>query len=68
MNPQPCISPKPGVVWQEPDEMLADCCLALRELMEKTGVDPARVAGIGLDGQMAGIMGIDADAEDASTL
>jgi xylulokinase len=64
--PSTLHSPKPGVVWQEPDEMLAECCLALNTLMQKTGADPLRVAGIGLDGQMAGIMGIDDDGQ-AST-
>jgi xylulokinase len=60
------ISPKPGVVWQEPVEMLDACCHTIRELMEKTGVHPADIAAIGLDGQMAGIMGID-EAGEAST-
>ncbi len=60
------ISPKPGVVWQEPAEMLDACCRTIGELMAKTGIHPADVAAIGLDGQMAGIMGID-EAGDAST-
>ncbi len=60
------ISPGPGVVWQEPAEMLHSCLEAIRELMERTGADPRGVAGIGFDGQMAGIMGIDRSGE-AST-
>ena len=60
------ISPKPGVVWQEPLEMLDACCRTIRELLDKTGVHPGDIAAIGLDGQMAGIMGID-EAGDAST-
>jgi len=60
------ISPEPGVVWQEPDEMYASACVAIRALMEKAGVDPREVAAIGLDGQMAGIMGVKADGSAAT--
>lgn len=65
-EPSNLISPAPGVVWQEPLEMYADCAKVTRELMEKSGVKAGDVAGVGLDGQMAGIMGIDKTGE-AST-
>lgn len=60
------ISPKPGTVWQEPDDLYTSCANTIRELLEKSGVAASDVAAIGLDGQMAGIMGVDADGE-AST-
>ena len=60
-------SPSPGVVWQEPLEMLDECIGAVRQLVESSGVDPKSVAAMGLDGQMAGIMGIDS-AGEASTV
>lgn len=60
------ISPKPGTVWQEPEEIFSSCANTIKELLEKTGVSGANIAGIGLDGQMAGIMGIDESGE-AST-
>ena len=53
------VSPEPGTIWQEPDEMYAAAAHVCRELLEKTGIHPGDVAAIGLDGQMAGIMGID---------
>lgn len=60
------ISPKPGTVWQEPEEIFSSCANTIKELLEKSGVSGADIAGIGLDGQMAGIMGIDESGE-AST-
>lgn len=60
------ISPRPGTVWQEPDDLYKSCADTIRELLEKSGVAATDIAAIGLDGQMAGIMGVDADGE-AST-
>lgn len=60
------ISPKPGTVWQEPEEIFSSCANTIRELLQKSGVSGTDIAGIGLDGQMAGIMGIDESGE-AST-
>ncbi|MDO4547039.1 MAG: FGGY family carbohydrate kinase [Clostridia bacterium] len=63
--PSRLVSPEPGVVWQEPDEMLAGAVEVIKALAST--VDPSDIAAIGLDGQMAGIMGIDARGE-ASTV
>jgi xylulokinase len=60
------ISPAPGTVWQEPDEIYGSCINTIKELLEKSGISGTDIAAIGLDGQMAGIMGIDASGE-AST-
>lgn len=60
------ISPKPGTVWQEPDDLYASCAATIRELLDKSGVAAKDVAAVGIDGQMAGIMGIDESGE-AST-
>lgn len=57
------ISPEPGVVWQEPLEIFGSVVHTLKALMEQTGIRPGDVAGIGLDGQMAGVMGIDESGE-----
>jgi xylulokinase len=66
-RPSNLISPRPGVVWQDPEEMFQSCASALKELMHTTAINPRDVAGIGLDGQMAGIMGID-ESGAASTV
>jgi xylulokinase len=60
------ISPTPGTVWQEPDDLYNSCINTIKELLEKSGISGTEIAAIGLDGQMAGIMGIDASGE-AST-
>jgi xylulokinase len=53
-------------VWQEPDDLYNSCINTIKELLEKSGISGTEIAAIGLDGQMAGIMGIDASGE-AST-
>lgn len=60
-EPSRLISPEPGVVWQEADDLVNACANTIRTLMETSGVRPAEILAIGLDGQMAGIMGVDED-------
>ena len=60
------ISPEPGTVWQEPDDLYMSCARTIKELLQKSGIKPSDVAAIGIDGQMAGIMGVDEKGE-AST-
>ena len=60
------ISPEPGTVWQEADDLYFSCARTIHTLVETSGIKPEKIAAIGIDGQMAGIMGIDADGE-AST-
>lgn len=65
-EPSRLIQPEPGTVWQEPDDIYGAVMRTIRALIEKSGVPPKAVLAIGMDGQMAGIMGIDAKGE-AST-
>lgn len=55
------ISLSRGMVQQEPDEIYGSVLHTISEVMEKSGANPSDVLGIGIDGQMAGIMGIDKD-------
>jgi len=55
------IYPEAGAVEQDPEEMLGSVLRTIRQVVEGAGIDPKQVAGIGVDGQMAGIMAIDAD-------
>ncbi|MBB6693848.1 hypothetical protein H7B90_20835 [Cohnella xylanilytica] len=48
-----------GRVEQDPEEMLVSVVESVREALEASGVPAGQVAAIGLDGQMAGILGID---------
>lgn len=53
--------PQPGWVEQEPEDFFNSSCETIKEIIDKAGVSPSDVAAICIDGQMAGLMGIDAD-------
>jgi xylulokinase len=53
------LSPEPGAVEQDPEEMLASILNTIKEVLQKSGIKPADVACVGVDGQMAGTMGVD---------
>lgn len=43
--------PQPGWAEQNPDDWWDAVCKATRTMLEESAVDPARIAGIGVDGQ-----------------
>jgi len=53
------ISPTQGVVEQNPNEIYSSVINTIRDVVEKSGVAPGSISAIGIDGQMAGILGID---------
>lgn len=53
------ISPRAGIVEQDPEEIYSSVLNTIKEVMDKSGISPNKVSAIGLDGQMAGIMAID---------
>lgn len=57
------ISPAPGVVWQDAEEIYQSVLQTIKMLMERSNADTDSVAAIGIDSQMAGIMGIDENGE-----
>lgn len=57
------ITPAPGTVWQEADDILGSVLRTIRALIEGSGINPADVLAAGIDSQMAGIMGIDAQGD-----
>lgn len=57
--PSRLIRPAAGQVEQDPDEMFDSVVRAIRTAMDFGGVPPERVVSIGIDGQMAGLLGID---------
>jgi xylulokinase len=65
-EPSRLIHPEVGAVEQDPEEMLCSVLSTIRSVVEQSGVDPKDVAGIGLDGQMAGIMAVDAEGMAAT--
>ena len=55
-----------GGIWQEADEIYRSVILSIRQLVLESGVSGSCIEGIGIDSQMAGIMGIDSDGEAAT--
>lgn len=53
--------PAPGVVEEDPEFQFRSVCLCLRDCLGQAKVAPARVAAVGIDGQMAGILGVGED-------
>lgn len=52
-----------GGIWQEADEIYRSVILSIRQLVSESGVSGSCIEGIGIDSQMAGIMGIDSEGE-----
>lgn len=55
------IYPEKGAVEQEPDEIYLSCLRTIKEAVIKADIDPKDILALGIDGQMAGILGIDKD-------
>jgi len=58
-EPSILITDNRGNVEQDPEEIYSSVINTIRQVMEKSGAEPSEIASIGIDGQMAGIMGID---------
>ena len=55
------LHPEPGAVTQDPEEMLGSVCRTIRAVLEKSGITPDQIAAVGVDAQMAGILGVGGD-------
>ena len=53
--------PAPGVVEEDPERQFKTVCQCIRACLTESGLDAGQVAAIGIDGQMAGILGIGPD-------
>ncbi len=60
-EPSRLIVKRPGEAEQDPDEIFTSVIRTIKQAVEAAGVSPSEIAGIGIDAQMAGIMGIDRD-------
>ena len=52
---------RPGVVEEDPEFQFRSVCRCIRACLERGRSTPARVAAVGIDGQMAGVIGVGAD-------
>jgi len=53
--------PEPGVVEEDPEFQVKTVCQSVKSCIKDAGIDPAQVAAVGIDGQMAGILGVGED-------
>lgn len=60
-EPSNLIYGENGRVEQDLDEMLGSCLRTVKNVMEQSAVNPADVATLTIDGQMAGITAVDKD-------
>jgi xylulokinase len=58
--------PSPGVVEEDPETQVGSVCDTIKECVEKAKVASNAIAGIGIDGQMAGILGVGADGKNVT--
>ena len=56
--------PKAGVTEEDPEDQVASVCTTIRACLRE--VKGATVAGIGIDGQMAGIIGVGQDGKNVT--
>ena len=50
-EPYALYYPEPGWVEQNPDEWWMAICAGIKRVLEESGTDPGKIAGIGIDGQ-----------------
>lgn len=55
----PVYYPKEGWAEQDPEEWWSAVCQAIREALEKGGINPEQIAGVGIDGQSWSAIAID---------
>ena len=60
---QPFASPRSGWAEQDPQDWWKACQLAVRKLLQESGISPADIACIGLSGQMHGAVLLDRNDE-----
>ncbi len=53
------IYPRPGWVEQDAEDIYGSAVRTIKECLEKSGIEPAEVAALAFDGQMAGISTVD---------
>ncbi|MBM4112785.1 MAG: xylulokinase [Phycisphaerae bacterium] len=58
-NPYSFDTPNPGWVEQDPQSWWLAAIASIRQVLERSSADPSRVAGIGLTGQMHGLVLLD---------
>jgi len=55
------LQPAPGAVEEDPERQFKSVCQSIRACLAEAGLDAGQVAALGIDGQMAGILGVGPD-------
>jgi len=58
--------PAPGAVEEDPERQVASVCRTIRACLRESRCRPSDVAGLGVDGQMAGVIGIGRDGRNVT--
>ena len=61
LHEYPLLTPQPGWAEQNPAEWWKAVRNGIRQLLQETGVSPNDVKGVGLSGQMHGLVALDND-------
>ena len=59
----PLLQPQNGWAEQKPDDWWDACIRTLRDVIDSSGIDPKSIKGIGLSGQMHGLVMLDANGD-----
>lgn len=59
----PVYYPQPGWAEQNPEEWWSAVCSAIKEALEKGGIDPKQIAGVGIDGQSWSAIAVDKEGK-----
>ncbi|MHC4506578.1 MAG: xylulokinase, partial [Planctomycetota bacterium] len=65
-RPSDLYQPKPGVVEEDPERQFTTVCQTIGACIKKARISPASVAAIGIDGQMAGTLGVGKDGRNVT--
>ena len=55
------LHPQPDAIEEDPEAQYASVCATVRKCIEQSGIPSGRIAGVGIDGQMAGVIGVGRD-------
>lgn len=64
--PSRLLRPAIDAVEEDPEFQLASACRTIRQCISAARIDPARVAAMAFDGQMAGVIGIGRDGRNVT--
>lgn len=65
-RPSKLHQPQPGVVEEDPELQFDSVCRTIRQCMNSAKIAKETVVGIGIDGQMAGVIGVGKDGRNVT--